>query len=153
MNMVRSDSLALLFSDEVVLSEAVIPIGTPRSWSSVRLEAAAFGKVMMAAVGAGMALNEDYPDLWAFRGALRSALTTLPVWPAVEMADLEFYVSVDFNQPPALQYAYLQYMEGVHLQSLRDSSTMRTQGWGLLEFSLSPCWSVVDKFGVDQAYA
>ena len=85
MNMVGSDSLALLFSDEVVLSEAVIPIGTPRSWSSVRLEAAAFGKVMMAAVGAGMALNEDYPDLWAFRGALRGALATLQVWPAVEL--------------------------------------------------------------------
>ena len=102
---------------------------------------------------ARMALSEEYPDLWAFRGALRSALATLQVWPAVEMADLECNASGDFNQPPALQYAYLQYMEGVHLQSLRDSSTMRTQGWGLLEFSLSPCWSVVDKFGVDQAYA
>ena len=30
---------------------------------------------------------------------------------------------------------------------------MRAQGWGLMKFSIAPCWSVVDKFRVDQAYS
>ena len=84
----------------------MVPIGTPNAWSSVRLEVAAFGKMMVAAAGAGMVVK-DYPDLWAFREALRSDLATLSVWLAVEVAGLEFNASVDFNQPPALQYAYL----------------------------------------------
>merc|ERR1711966_544992 len=146
---VGDDSLAMLFNNENVIPVAVLSAGTPFAWSRARLFAVVYQKIMVAAAGAGMPLA-PHASQHDFLQQLREALGQLSQWPAVAASELEYAAEIDFTTPQCAPFKYLQFMEHVSIQMLRDLNTLRKTGWGVLAFSLSPCWDVADKFGDDQ---
>ena len=146
-----ADFFAFLFNDEIGLPLDVLPDSPPVGWSQIRLTIEAFTTIMVAASGAGMVVKV-YESHLDFLLALREALGRLPRWPCATAAQLEFEGPIDFATPQTAPFKYLQFMEKLSLQDLRTNDTLRTEGWGVLAFSLAPCWSVADKYGEDQAY-
>ena len=146
------DMLAGLLQDEIELPLVGIPEEPALPWWSVKMQLRVYQTALSQAAAAGM-IEEPAPTVAIFLARYRSACAQLVSWPAATLAEMDFTVSTDFTTPQAARYRYLEWMDSISIQSLRDPNTMRTKGWGFLTFSATPSWEVADKYGPDQAFS
>jgi hypothetical protein len=123
-------------------------LGAP--WASLRIHPGALTRLIRTAVLRGLPLqrSRSIPD---FVAAVRTALGSSGVWPVVMPAECEFGLPSDFSQGPYQHCSYLEWCDLITCGDLLGASGRCAQGWGLLLFTMEPCWDLDDRWGHDSA--
>jgi hypothetical protein len=112
------------------------------AWFSLRIAPSALSRLISTAVARGF--QGGHKMISTFQEDMRKALVTKATWPEVKPEELEVSPATDFAVDGFQHFSYLQWSEAIEVHQLANGA--HTSGWGVLLFTMEPCWIAEDRW-------